>query len=695
MIKKFSFIIVLSIGLLFTSGQTFATDIQPGDTVHFGGVEWIVLDPETGRVIWNDPDNNGNPFWKTRTFDDGNSNVWETSDVRADLNNNLINDLDFSDGSNPDAILNIDLITEDEYIQYATYYNGDILDFNDWSTTWLTKTASSGSSSWVRSVNSAGRMDVSGARNSRGVRPALNLESGIFESIPEISNLTSDQTDTTITLNWNNPDMYEVEKINIYKNDNLFTSLTNEEESYTFTGLDYSTSYDFKVTTVNNEGEESVGESITVKTDYIHLEEITIKGIEEFYNRIHLKWENPTQEGFEKVKIYEEGILIDEVYAPYNHYHFSDLKPETNYTLLLTSFYDPPGEESDGIEIHAKTAAVSEVEDLHVGALNYHAIKLIFTIPEMDGYEKANLYYEGIKVAETDEYGFFIEGFEPGKEHEFVIKTKTTDGYESQGIPITVETPEAPLIEDVSNVEVETTHERVDLSWAVPEYNPNFNFVRIYRKTLTEEQNPVSAFLFGKSVSANEGYDPLFETNGSYFNDLSVDPDSDYEYLLTTENTEGQESDGVTVLASTDPEPTPTMGGINETTNENGDYVFTWSSPTTGDVKVFVGGSEYTTVPASDGQVTIPKDDMQYTMFNNPDVQLQPISESGTEGVISKPSQTIGGIAMPFGVNDIVSGGMELIGLVAGFIILAFALIFAPRLINFIKKTLRTRRIKT
>ncbi|WP_139192922.1 hypothetical protein [Anaerobacillus arseniciselenatis] len=45
----------------------------------------------------------------------------------------------------------------------------------------------------------------------------------------------------------------------------------------------------------------------------------------------------------------------------------------------------------------------------------------------------------------------------------------------------------------------------------------------------------------------------------------------------------------------------------------------------------------------------------------------------------------LSGIELPFTVADVVGGGMELIGLVVGFIVLAMALMFAPRLINFVK----------
>lgn len=45
----------------------------------------------------------------------------------------------------------------------------------------------------------------------------------------------------------------------------------------------------------------------------------------------------------------------------------------------------------------------------------------------------------------------------------------------------------------------------------------------------------------------------------------------------------------------------------------------------------------------------------------------------------------LSGVTLPFDVSDVVQGGMDLIGLVSGFIILALALMFAPRLISFVK----------
>jgi hypothetical protein len=47
----------------------------------------------------------------------------------------------------------------------------------------------------------------------------------------------------------------------------------------------------------------------------------------------------------------------------------------------------------------------------------------------------------------------------------------------------------------------------------------------------------------------------------------------------------------------------------------------------------------------------------------------------------------LSGVSLPFTVSDMVNTGMELIGIVGPFVLLGLALMFAPRLINFVKRS--------
>lgn len=45
------------------------------------------------------------------------------------------------------------------------------------------------------------------------------------------------------------------------------------------------------------------------------------------------------------------------------------------------------------------------------------------------------------------------------------------------------------------------------------------------------------------------------------------------------------------------------------------------------------------------------------------------------------------GLTLPFGVEDLISSGSGLLGLVAGFVLLALAFIFVPKVINLVKRS--------
>ncbi|HHY22579.1 MAG TPA: hypothetical protein GX525_12050 [Bacilli bacterium] len=434
-------------------------------------------------------------------------------------------------------------------------------------------------------------------------------------------------------------------------------------------------------------------------TDYVYNFEIfaaynfevfqevkNVRGVT-YYNRIYLEWDNPEHEDLKKILIYKDNKLIEEVLAPLNYRDIRNLEPETEYTFVLKSYYDPPGEVTEGVSFTATTKAVPEVVDFHANTLNYHIVEINFFNPNT----KAILYEGTKKIAETTDYKFLLDKLEAGKKYDFVLKSITDDGYTSKGVPVSFTLPAAPQLEEIKEVKANATHERVDLSWRNPIYNPNFNFVRIYRKELTKPTSFINQALFGSVVKANTGYVPLFETNGTYFNDLTVEPETTYEYKLTTENISGVESEGVTIQVTTLESPAPSMGGVVGEETENGDYVYTWTSPTTGTVKIMVGGKEYKTVPASDGKITIPAGDMKYTMLGAPDVRLIAISESGKEGKPTNPGSLIGAEKIGFSANDLLNTAVGLLFIVGPFILLSLAFIFVPRLIELIKRAAKRR----
>ncbi|TRM08762.1 DUF4959 domain-containing protein [Lentibacillus cibarius] len=428
---------------------------SPGDTIQFGGVEWIVLDPNTGRVIWNESDSNGNPFWKTRTFDDGNSNDWKTSDLKTDLDDNLVNSLDFSNGSSPNDIKKIDLLSESEYKQYATYFDGSILDHNDWDAYWWTKTPSSGSS-LVRAVNYAGSVRSPTAAASRGVRPALNLESGISgppeDTTPpaNISNLNSSVTDNKIELSYDLPNDEDFSHISISSNGETYQTT---ESSFSLEGLESSTDYEITVKSVDNNGNESSGVTRTVATAEPAEMEVTNITTETTDSSITLNYDLPTDIDLNHVNISVNG-----------------------------------------------------------------------------------------ETFQTTENNYMIDSLEAGASYDITITTVDTSGSESNGVQVTETTAAAPEPQEVNNLEINPEHDKVTLTWENPD-TKYFDMAKIYRRSAGEATASAWNLLAPKTVSAAAEYEPLFETNGTEFIDHSVEPETNYDYKVTT-TYNGMESAG-------------------------------------------------------------------------------------------------------------------------------------------------------
>ncbi|MBM7543255.1 hypothetical protein [Amphibacillus cookii] len=240
-------------------------------------------------------------------------------------------------------------------------------------------------------------------------------------------------------------------------------------------------------------------------------------------------------------------------------------------------------------------------------------------------------------------------------------------------------------VEEIKNINVEAEHDRVNLSWELPD-TEHFDHVNIYRMDLGQAEQETSMFEFLRplTVNASENYQPLFETNGTYFNDLSVEENNSYEYKLTTEY-QGVESEGVTVQATTGFAPAPPIGGDDYQEQPNGDYLVTWESPTDGDVRVLLDGEIYATVPASDGQFTVPATDMVYNNFGDPLIGIQPVAPNGQEGSISQPS----GTELPFTPRDLIGTGNGLLMLVSGFVLLALAFVLVPKIIKVIRSSMQ------
>jgi hypothetical protein len=520
----------------------------------------------------------------------------------------------------------------------------------------------------------------------------------------DVTNLqVSNITETSATISYDKPVGYSgvtFDYAKIYKDGLLVTNLGPAGSSYNLGGLSPNTSYTIKVSAKYSDGTETTGLTKTfttlapVKTDVTNVD---VTGITK--TEASVSWSAPT--GYSGVtlsgfKIYVDGILKHTASPSSSSYSLTGLTPDTSYTVKVVASYSD-GTETTGVTKVFNTL-VPEDETAPVNVTNlvatptFDSISLSWTNPPDQDFAKVKVYEDGIykkSVTAAEGSSAFFDNLEPDTVYSFKVTSIDNIGNESSGSVIEVKTLPLPEIKKIKNLDATSKFDRVKLSWELPE-SEYFHHVNIYRKVVEEKSFFESLFSLGTiTVSAadtEEEYKPMFETNGTYWTDLTVDPETNYEYKLTSENVDGRESEeGVIVQVSTPEEPKPVIKDAQFQQATNGDYVIGWSEPTTGNVKIKVGGNDYKTVPANLKTYTIPKSDLAYTTIGDPDVTIQPVTERGTEGdAVSSPKMNL-----PFSAKDLVESGNGLLWLVGPFILLALAFLLVPKFRNLILAAFR------
>lgn len=395
--------------------------------------------------------------------------------------------------------------------------------------------------------------------------------------------------------------------------------------------------------------------------------------------------------------------LNDELVATTSNlsYKFDNLKADTDYKVSVSTLTNVNGElvESALITDVVKTASVPELPDgliymTDIGSdsakININKNYFSGVLPDKLIFYIADKKTNDINIKDTSA---LLKNLKAQTDYDLYYLADYKNGNLSKKKSIKFTTLDVDR--DVSNLTATSTASEVSLKWSMPQYK-TLDFARIYRK---KDDAGFLSMVFAKDSTKDSTYEPLFETNGTTFKDLTVAADKDYNYKITTVSTSDDESDGKTIVVKT---KKITVDGGGTDIDDNGDYVITWTSPITGKIKVMVGGKQYAIVPASDKKITIPKKDMSFNILGNPDVKLTPIDDDGNEGDTTTPGAG-SGTGNGGGIGDIVGGGslaalltpnnilqasMGLIAVVASILLLRLAFMVAPRLIRLIRNAL-------
>ena len=378
------------------------------------------------------------------------------------------------------------------------------------------------------------------------------------------------------------------------------------------------------------------------------------------------------------VSIYLDGQKIAEGITD-KKYTITGLENGKKYRITVKTV-DGFGLESDGLTIEATpqadTTPPGEVPTL-LAVAGDGEVTLRYSKPADKDFSHYRIYVDDQLVADyVTVTTYKVTGLQNGKKYTLRVTTVDQKGNESNGKTVT-DTP-YEISREVSNLRVTARHDSVDLSWQNPKRS-DFQLVKIYRKEIEEK---AIRFL---PVAHAEDYKELFETNGTFFRDLTVEPETSYEYKLTTV-TGGQESAGVTVQVTTSPIPPPSTGGATIIRHENGDVTVRWP-PQPGWMLIEIDGQEYKKVDAQLGEYTIPAEDIPvYEDGRQAPIRLIPIAPNGEQGkpIIINPGGWL--VNLPFGAKELLQAGLDLLLVLGPIVLLALAIWYVRPILRVIRQ---------
>lgn len=316
---------------------------------------------------------------------------------------------------------------------------------------------------------------------------------------------------------------------------------------------------------------------------------------------------------------------------------------------------------------------LQELEEINsvLNQKDHESVTFNYTIPESNNFSHIKIYRDEVLIKDNHTGSTFKDtGLTPDTTYNYKFVSYGMDGSKTAGREVSVKTNELPIMDDVTNLKASTTETSISLNYTFPE-SPNFSHVEIYRDgELIKDNHKESSYL-----------------------DEGLQVETEHTYKIVAVSLEGIKSSGVSIKAETNPYNKEFTDLVKEEKEE--DFVFTWSTPESGQVKVFIAGKEYTTVAADQKSVSIPKSEMKYDIYDQPLVTLQAIAPDGKEGPITKPENVSEGSPiekakdMLFKAKDVLFTGMNLLKAVGGFILLGMAFFFQDSLLGLVRTSFR------
>ncbi|WP_179136314.1 S8 family serine peptidase [Paenibacillus sp. 32352] len=257
------------------------------------------------------------------------------------------------------------------------------------------------------------------------------------------------KTSSSLRIEFTKPSDPDYKKANVYVDGSLKGS--TKDDYYEVTDLEEDTSYTIVVKTVDITSNESVGVTVTGRTngtpfDITTPAEVTGLAVtSKTTSSLTIGFTKPSDADYAKANVYVNGTLNGSTAG--ESYDVVGLTDDTAYTIVVKTV-DTTGNESAGVTVTGRTDAVvvppvvdttapAEVTGLAVTSKTTSSLKIGFTKPNDADYAKSNVYVNGSLNGSTAGESYDVVGLTDDTAYTIVVKTVDTTGNESAGVTVT------------------------------------------------------------------------------------------------------------------------------------------------------------------------------------------------------------------------------------------------------------------
>lgn len=312
----------------------------------------------------------------------------------------------------------------------------------------------------------------------RIIKTLANQTAAVSIALGEVSHLTAVPADTTkVNLSWTNPTDTNFDHVKVSVSTDVYVD-NIKSNSYTMSGLQPDTTYNFRVQTVDKSGNESQGTTVQAKTASVVPVDRTppgeVSGLTATnvgYNAFTVNYILPKDADLSQAIIYLNDREVQRTLG--TSYTFSGLIASTNYTVTVKTV-DKSGNVSGGVSIPVTTPTVSvdtssvpDVTGATVTSVGNQSISISWTRPS--GISTVSLYLDGQLITDSSGTTYTFTNLTAARSYGITIRSKQSTGALSSGVKLSATTNSSSSTSEVTNLEVDSKDETwIKITYDIP-----------------------------------------------------------------------------------------------------------------------------------------------------------------------------------------------------------------------------------